>query len=384
MDQYETKLIEGKYNKEQIEFILSPVEDSKLIGIPGGGKSTCIQQFCKNKIDTGQLKSNEILILAFNSSSNKDLIKKLKNIVNKEKIKTFDKQVIDLNNHNNVPKINYNRDYNDEYYKKHNEVCISRLRKDGYNIDPIGDIKLIMIDESQDMNDLNYRLIISISKILKIPIILVGDTDQSINQFRGSDESFLENHKGNTIYLKINYRSNQSIINFAKYISEKKYDIIAGNGIYGEKPIYYKCDCENKAINNILNKIILLIREGIELNNMCIIVHTNDERKDLIKFFKSQNIEAVDTVKGLQIKTYHGAKGLEYHTVFLYGFKTHFGDNRNLKYVGSTRAKQKLYLYYIQEQRCISKKNIPYIHKKKECNILLNDIPREYYDTYVL
>ena len=31
-----------EYNKEQLEFINSPVENSKLLGIPGGGKTASI------------------------------------------------------------------------------------------------------------------------------------------------------------------------------------------------------------------------------------------------------------------------------------------------------------------------------------------------------
>ena len=294
--------------------------------------------------------------------------------------------MIDLNNHNGV--IIKDPDWkNDEegtkrkeYHKEHNFNCVNRLIDDGYNIDLIKDVNLIIIDEAQDMNSLNYRLITRISARLDIHIILVGDSDQSINGFRGSDESFLENHGDNTYYLRINYRCDQSIIDFAKYMSKNQYNIISGNkDSHGKKPIYYKCDNENTALNDMISKIN---RGDIKLSDICIIVHTRFEIKMIKKYFKKYKINTSDKT-GIQIKTYHGTKSLEYHTVFLYGFKTHFNNNLdklNLKYVGITRAKKELYLYYIPIQLCKNNKTgQEYPNKKKECGLLIH-VPNELYD----
>ena len=108
IDPYKTKLIEEGKNKGQIEFILSPIQNSKLIGIPGGGKSTCIIEFIKHKIHIGELNNNNVLLLVFNCSSRDDLKKKLKKLLMKNRINTFDKQVIELNNKNGI-KIQYQK-----------------------------------------------------------------------------------------------------------------------------------------------------------------------------------------------------------------------------------------------------------------------------------
>jgi DNA helicase IV len=386
IDPYETKLIKEGKNKEQIEFILSSLQNSKLVGIPGGGKSTCIIEFIKHKQSIGELNNNNILLLVFNCSSRDDIKGKLNNIVDGNMINTFDKQVIDLNNRNSIEIEHPGADDEEgtkrnEYHEKHNKICISRIVDPNYNIDIINNIKVIIIDEAQDMNYLNYKLVKTISKRLNIPLILVGDTDQSINQFRGSDESFFENHGDRTFTLKVNYRCDQSIIDFAKYISTNKHDIESGSSTGGKKPVYYNCDNDDIAMYDILRKIN---KEDISLNDMCIIVNTNYEVDMLKKFFKIQNI-STGPKKGLQIKTYHKSKGLEYHTVFLYGYKTlsYGGNKRNLKYVGITRTKKELYMYYIDNQILRKKEGKfygkTYPDKSTEC-IYLKDVPQELYD----
>lgn len=389
IDTYETKLINEGFNKEQIEFILSPIQNSKLIGIPGGGKSTCIIEFIKHKKSIGDFNSENVLLLAFNCSARDDLKKKLKNIIDENRISTFDKQVIELNNKNGIeipyPKADDEEGTKrNEYHKKHNTKCISQIVDPNYNIDIINNIKVIIIDEAQDMNYYNYKLVITISKRLNIPVILVGDTDQSINQFRGSEDSFFINHGDKTFTLKINYRCDQSIIDFAKYISTNKHDIESGSCRGGKKPVYYNCDNDDIAMNNILRKI--LNRGEIKLNDMCIIVHSNYEVDMLKKFFKQHDIN-IGEKTGLQIKTYHKSKGLEYHTVFLYGYKTlPYGEKeskRNQKYVGITRTKKELYMYYIDNQILKVKKGKSYgsIYRDKSTKcIYLKDVPKELYD----
>ena len=54
---------------------MSQLQNSKLVGIPGGGKSTCIIEFIKHKINIGELNIDNVLLLAFNYSTKDDLKK---------------------------------------------------------------------------------------------------------------------------------------------------------------------------------------------------------------------------------------------------------------------------------------------------------------------
>ena len=63
--------------------------------------------------------------------------------------------------------------------------------------------KFIIVDEAQDINKYQYDLIKLIASKLNIPLILVGDPNQNIYQFRGTDNYFMINFdqifKGKTV-----------------------------------------------------------------------------------------------------------------------------------------------------------------------------------------
>ncbi|MQN01439.1 MAG: ATP-dependent helicase [Lachnospiraceae bacterium] len=85
----------------------------------------------------------------------------------------------------------------------------------------------ILVDEAQDMNKLQYDIITELSHPLD-NLFLVGDDDQAIYGFRGSDPSFLlkfrqDFPKAESIILNKNYRSDSIIVeSSAKLISENR------------------------------------------------------------------------------------------------------------------------------------------------------------------
>ena len=77
--------------------------------------------------------------------------------------------------------------------------------------------RYVLVDESQDMDETQYQFL----KNIKCDnTTIVGDDDQCIFQFTGSDltyiQKFIDDFNANTITLKQNYRSTQSIINTSK------------------------------------------------------------------------------------------------------------------------------------------------------------------------
>ena len=112
--------------------------------------------------------------------------------------------------------------------------------------------KFILIDEFQDINLLQYETIKLIAGDLK-NIFVVGDDDQSIYGFRGSDpaimKKFLKDFKGaKRIFLNINYRCNEEIL-------KKALQVISVNKNRIDKNIRaFKCN-ENKSL--LRNQAIL-------------------------------------------------------------------------------------------------------------------------------
>lgn len=79
--------------------------------------------------------------------------------------------------------------------------------------------KAIAVDEFQDINPIQYELIRLLGKGITQNILVIGDPDQSIYGFRGSDPSlffrFAREFKAEEIALKQNYRSTGAILEAA-------------------------------------------------------------------------------------------------------------------------------------------------------------------------
>ena len=89
--------------------------------------------------------------------------------------------------------------------------------------------KYILVDEFQDINNEQYRILKLICKSKNI--FVVGDDDQSIYKFRGSNPSIINDFKKDyknykLIILNENYRCPKNIVKFSKVIIDKNKDRI--------------------------------------------------------------------------------------------------------------------------------------------------------------
>lgn len=96
------------------------------------------------------------------------------------------------------------------------------------------DFKYILIDESQDVNNIQFKIIDILGTHSK-QIFIVGDQDQCIYSFRGSNlknmDTFRLMHKAKVIILEENYRSTEAILKCAN-------DVIKNNLNRIEKSLF--------------------------------------------------------------------------------------------------------------------------------------------------
>lgn len=140
-----------------------------------------------------------------------------------------------------------------------------------------------LIDEFQDINKVQYELIKMLSKRSK-NVCAVGDDDQSIYAFRGSDpEYLLEFEKdfpgAEVVTLKQNYRSSHEIVTTANQVilQNKKRRTKNIQAQYSCKQIpfmFYPFDEEEEA-TSIVTDIQEKIEKGFEPNNFAILFRTN-------------------------------------------------------------------------------------------------------------
>lgn len=112
--------------------------------------------------------------------------------------------------------------------------------------------KYILLDEAQDTNNAQYKIIRLILNS-ENNIFIVGDVKQSIYEFRGANINlmmdFQKNFKNSSIItLNINYRSSKNIVNFSNEL------INSGTIKYTGNPVACKSKGKKAEINKLLDE----------------------------------------------------------------------------------------------------------------------------------
>ena len=158
--------------------------------------------------------------------------------------------------------------------------------------------KFILIDEFQDINPVQYELI----KMLAAPrdnVFAVGDDDQSIYGFRGSDPGIMKRFeedypKTKIIYLDVNYRCAPEVVEHSgRLISANKNryekNIRPGRDIAGEVCFF---EFENAAMEakEISSMIKADMAGGAPLSDMAVLYRTNNEGAAFAKALSAEGV----------------------------------------------------------------------------------------------
>ncbi len=147
----------------------------------------------------------------------------------------------------------------------------------------LSDIKFVMVDEYQDTNQLQSEIVKGLAQYSH-NVMVVGDDSQSIYSFRGADfhnimlfPKLFDNVK--IIKLEENYRSVQSILDFANRINEaavEKYtkNLFTRRGS-GELPNIVAASTDNLQSKFIVEKILDLREEGVPLKDIAVLFRSS-------------------------------------------------------------------------------------------------------------
>lgn len=157
----------------------------------------------------------------------------------------------------------------------------------------------IHVDEYQDTNDAQYRLVNMLAQKYK-NLCVVGDADQSIYGWRGANMDNILNFEhdypqAKTVMLEQNYRSTQNILDAANEVivnnvNRKKKKLWTENG-RGEKISYYRAQSEHDEAKFIVSKINEERAEhGYHYNDFAILYRTNAQSRVIEETFLKSSI----------------------------------------------------------------------------------------------
>jgi len=158
--------------------------------------------------------------------------------------------------------------------------------------------RYLLVDEYQDTNQVQYRLITMLAKRHR-NICVVGDDWQSIYAFRGADiRNILEFEKdypdAKIVHLEQNYRSTQTILDAAHGIisqnTNRKEKKLWTQSQQGEKIVVYESEDEIGEANYVAGKIEELAEKGISYKDCAVLYRTNAQSRALEESFLDREI----------------------------------------------------------------------------------------------
>ena len=158
--------------------------------------------------------------------------------------------------------------------------------------------RYILIDEYQDTNHSQYRLVNALAKKHR-NICAVGDDDQSIYSWRGADINNIldfERDYSNTTVLRLeqNYRSTQNIL-------EAAYEVVRNNSMRTEKKLWtqnkmgecircFEALDENEEANVVLREIERWREKGVKYGECVIFYRINAQSRTFEDALRKANI----------------------------------------------------------------------------------------------
>ena len=158
-------------------------------------------------------------------------------------------------------------------FEKHPEVLAIYQNKFEY----------IHVDEYQDTNVIQYKLIKMLSEVYK-NICVVGDDDQSIYSWRGACSDNIINFEKDyedveVIFLDQNYRSNSTILDAANAViknnTDRKDKALWSENKGGDKITVYAATNDKDETDDIAKKILDLKAQGVDYKDIAILYRAN-------------------------------------------------------------------------------------------------------------
>ena len=158
-------------------------------------------------------------------------------------------------------------------FEKHPEVLAIYQNKFEY----------IHVDEYQDTNVIQYKLIKMLSEVHK-NICVVGDDDQSIYSWRGACSDNIINFEKDyedveVIFLDQNYRSNSTILDAANAViknnTDRKDKALWSENKGGDKITVYSAANDKDETDDIAKKILDLKAQGVDYKDIAILYRAN-------------------------------------------------------------------------------------------------------------
>jgi hypothetical protein len=370
-------------NSEQYSVVTAhPGETQRILAAAGSGKTTTITARIAWLLTHTGVQADQIVLLTFSRNASREMVHRVRRLVGPVSLwsGTFHalaKQVLTLYG----GKSESSMLFIDELPVK----WMAWLRTEKGR-KWVGKLRYIIVDEFQDINAIQWRLLETLRHVGS-RMILVGDDAQNIYTWRGSSAGFLLDFHSVVpsvcdYQLKQNYRSTDAIVTVANRVMRgiptlpwKEHMVAFKKG--GMKPdvLFFwrmsdECTWVAKQILALRAAdpdatIGVLGRNNTHLYKTEEIFVQNGVRTRILSLEPSSEEEHRTQKDTVDLATFHGSKGLEWDITFLLCLsddilpaqKTAHAivGERRLFYVAVTRARRRMFMTYHGNERTLSR-----------------------------
>jgi len=268
-------------------------DDSKYIVVsagPGSGKTRVLVHKLASLLLLEDVKHEQLLMLTFSRAAAIEFKQRLRDLIGNAasfiEIKTFHSYCFDL-----LGKIG-------------NIQESENIVNDAGELIRSGDVDLgkitktvLVIDEAQDMDRWEYNLVEALMELNEdMRVIAVGDDDQNIFQFRGSDseylKSFITQHNASQYSLVDNYRSNKDIVSFANHFVKTISDRMKIEDIHAVAQDKGEVKLFKHSGRNIETALVEDLVSANLKGTTCILTNTNQEALLILGMLKQRALPA--------------------------------------------------------------------------------------------
>lgn len=261
-----------------------------VIAGPGSGKTMVLVHKLASLLLLEDVKSDQLLMLTFSRAAATEfksrLIKLIGSVAQYVDIKTFHSYSFDL-----LGKVG-NLTESDDIVRTaadmiaNGEVEIGRITK-----------TVLVIDEAQDMDKDEFDLVCAIiARNEEMRVIAVGDDDQNIFEFRGSDsghmKSLITNFDAKIFEMNDNYRSDEQIVRFTNAFAKMIQNRMKSLPIQSVKAEEGTVSLVKHINTNLETAVVEDLQRNYHGEHACILTTTNDEALRVTGLLTENGIQA--------------------------------------------------------------------------------------------
>lgn len=298
VEQIERNITSKKYeqlfnqlSKKQMQIISD--KESRVIVVaagPGSGKTRVLVHKLASLLLLEDVKHEQLLMLTFSRAAATEFKQRLMGLIGNAahfvEIKTFHSYAFDL-----LGRIGNLDDAKDVVGRA------ARMINEG-EVEPnrIGKTVLV-VDEAQDMSSEEFALVRALMSVNEeMRVIAVGDDDQNIYEFRGSDSNYmrqlLADDKSTFVEMTENYRSTQHVVAFANAFVKGIHNRMKQTPILSMSKDEGTVVVTHHASHIMFQRVVSDLLRQRNSGTISVLTHTNEEAVILVALLRKHGLRS--------------------------------------------------------------------------------------------